>query len=285
MGITLVPRSRFASALETARDIALGSYTLAPSGPVAHALEAAGDRGARVVVRLDGHPTFGHAAASDGFGHAVTRDLASHGVRVETTNPADPPAHLKAAVVDGVAYLDDRNWAARGEETIVRDDDPTDVAAIREAIAGRVATGGSVALEKSSALAAEAAAIAAAPGDAIDIATESFGGCAVSVALAARALAGTHVRLEVDAHVLATDRSGRERTLLVHLAAKGVEVRAVSTNAKMAVCSDRAWLGSANATYTPGPMSDWGLTTTDRAIVDALRATFARVWETGTPVR
>jgi hypothetical protein len=284
MSISLAPRSALEADLGSARDIALCSYTLSPDGPVARALEAAADRGARVVVRLDGHPTFGHAGSVDGFAGRVVRELSAHGVRVETTMPADPPAHLKAAVVDGVAYLDDRNWAARGEETIVRDDDPADVVAIRDAIAGRPAAGGAVKLEKSAALAVEAAAIETAPGDTIDIASESFGGCAVSVALAARAAAGTHVRLEVDAHVLAADRSGRERTLLVHLAAKGIEVRAVATNAKLAVCGDRAWLGSANATYAPGPMSDWGLTTFDPAIVDALGTTFARVWETGTQI-
>lgn len=285
MSTTLVPRFAFEAALESGRDIALGSYTLAPTGPIARALEAAADRGARVIVRLDGHPSFGHAGSGDGFSHTVVRDLTAHGVRVETTGPADPPAHLKAAVVDGVAYLDDRNWAARGEETIVRDDDPADVGAVRTAIAGRPAVGGSVTLEKSAALAVEAAMIKTAPGDTIDMASESFGGCIVSAALAARAAAGTHVRVEVDAYVLAADRSGRERTLLAHLAAKGVEIRAVATNAKMTVCGDRAWLGSANATYAPGPMSDWGLTTTDPAIVDALRTTFALVWETGTQIR
>ena len=285
MALTLSPRSVFQAALAAGRDVAFGSYTLAPGGPVAHALEAAADRGAHVVVRLDGHPTFGHDATGAGFARTTVRDLRAHGVRVETTGPSDPPAHLKAAVVDGVAFLDDRNWAAHGEETIVRDDDPADVAAIRAAIAGRPAAEVSVALEKSAALAAEARAIAMAPGDTIDIATESFGGCAVSVALAARAAAGSHVRLEVDARALAADRSGRERTLLAHLAAKGIEIRAVSTDAKMAVCSDRAWLGSANATYAPGPMSDWGLTTFDPAIVDVLRATFERVWESGTQIR
>ena len=285
MSMTLVPRFAFEAALESGRDITLGSYTLAPTGPIARALEAAGDRGARVIVRLDGHPSFGHAGSGDGFAHTVVRDLTAHGVRVETTGPADPPAHLKAAVVDGVAFLDDRNWAARGEETIVRDDDPTDVEAVRKAIAGQPAVGGSVALEKSAALAVEAAMIRTAPGDTIDMASESFGGCIVSAALAARAAAGTHVRLEVDAQILAADRSGRERMLLAHLAAKGVEIRAVATNAKVTVCGDRAWLGSANATYAPGPMSDWGLTTADPAIVDALRTTFARIWETGTQIR
>ena len=285
MAITLAPRSAFEAALAAASDVALGSYTLAPGGPIARALEAAADRGACVVVRLDGHPTFGHSGSGDGFAQTIVRDLVAHGVRVETTGPSDPPAHLKAAVIDGVAFLDDRNWASRGEETIVRDDEPADVSAIRKAIAGRPAACGSVALEKRAALAAEAATIATAPGDSVDIASESFGGCAVSAALVARAASGTHVRLEVDAQVLASDRSGRERTLLAHLAAKGVEIRAVSTNAKMAVCGNRAWLGSANATYAPGPMSDWGLSTSDPAIVDALRATFAREWKMGTQIR
>ncbi|GAC1561883.1 MAG: hypothetical protein NVS3B17_14850 [Vulcanimicrobiaceae bacterium] len=283
MPLTLASRAIFDAALRTGRDIALCAYTLSASGPVARALEAAADRGARVTVRLDGHPAFGHARP--GLGPAATIDaLTAHGVRVDITRPGDPPAHLKAAVVDGVAYLDDRNWAARGDETIVRDASVADVAAIGRAIAGLPAAADGVALEKSDALAREVAMIAAAPGDRIDVATESFGGSVVSAALAARARAGTHVRLAVDARALVADGTGRERTLLAHLAAAGVAVRAVASDSKVAICGDRAWIGSANATYALGPMSDWGGTTFDRDDVRRLEETFERAWQGGTPV-
>ena len=285
MALALVARSAFEAALADAREVTLCAYTLSSVGPIVRALEAAADRGARVAVRLDGHPTFGHAGSpSDASLGAAVRALADHGVHVTVTGANEPPAHLKAAVVDGVAFLDDRNWAACGDETIVRDDAAADVDSIGNAIAGRPSAFCSVALEKSAALALEAATIAAAQGDSIDVATESFSGCAVSAALAARAQAGTHVRLAVDARVLAADRSGRERTLLDHLVARGVEVRAVASDSKLALCGDRVWIGSANATYAPGPMSDWGATTDDRDIIGRLSSGFDRAWQTGTPI-
>ena len=37
--------------------------------------------------------------------------LQAHGVRVAWTTP-EQPVHMKAAVVDRTAYLDDRNWPA-----------------------------------------------------------------------------------------------------------------------------------------------------------------------------
>ena len=46
------------------------------------------------------------------------------------------PFHLKAAVCDGVAYLDDRNWTKRGPEIVIADDAPDDVALVRDALAG-----------------------------------------------------------------------------------------------------------------------------------------------------
>lgn len=261
------------------------AYALAPGGAVVRALETAADRGARVAVRLERHPTFGHAApVGDARGVAV--ELAAHGVVVTTSAPGDPPGHLKAAIVDGRAFLDDRNWATNGPETIVCDDDVRDIAAIGVAIAGGapLPPGTDLALEKNAALALEAEAIRAASGDRIDVATESFGGCAISAAIAARARAGTSVRLEVNARALEDDRSGRERSLVHHLAEAGVEIRAVANDEKFALLGDRLWVGSANATFTPGTMSDWGAIVCDHAIAAGLAATFARAWTTGCPV-
>lgn len=283
MSLALSSRDAFAQALDGARDVALCAYTLAPGGAVARALERAAARGARVCVRLESRPAFGRdAPAGDTAG--VAADLRAHGVAVSTSAPDDPPAHLKAAVVDGRAFLDDRNWATSGHETIVSDDDPADVAAVRGAIAGQPPVTSGLALEKRAALAREVEAIASAPGDRIDVASESFGPSLVSAALAARARAGTHVRLEVTARALKEDLSGRERAVLGRLAAAGVEVRAVAGDEKFCLAGDRAWLGSANATWSPGAMSDWGVTTREPAIEADLAATFARAWAAGTPL-
>lgn len=291
MSLTLSSRDAFGDVLTRARDVALCAYTLAPTGAVARALEAAADRGAHVAVRLESRPTFGRdAPAGDASG--IARALAAHGVVVTTSAPGGSLEHLKAAVVDGVAYLDDRNWATRGHETILRDDDPADVAAVARAIAdgpNAVPCAGSdastrLALEKRAAFALEVDAIRMAPGDRIDVASESFGGSALSGALAERARAGDHVRLEVAARALATDPTGREHAVLAHLAAAGVEIRAVGSDEKFADLGDRVWVGSANATFTAGVMSDWGATTTNRAIEAELAATFASAWDAGRPV-
>jgi len=283
VSITLSSRDAFAAALATGNDIALCAYTLAPGGTVVRALEVAGDRGARVAVRLAGRPTFGHGRApGDATGLAAM--LRAHHVAVETEATGAPPAHLKAAVIDNEAFLDDRNWATSGHETIVRDDDAGDVAAVRAAIFGQRAPCADIAFEKEAALALEVATIRAAPGDRIDVATESFGGCEMSAALVSRARAGTHVRLEVTARALAADASGREHTVIANLVAAGAEVRAVASNEKFAIAGETAWLGSANATYSPGPMSDWGAVTRDPAIEADLATTFEDAWARGTPV-
>ena len=67
---------------------------------------------------------------------------------------------MKAAVVDGVAWLDDRNWAGSGSETVVRDSDPDDVAAVAAAVAGRPGADRHLATTKAGAQRLESAVIA-----------------------------------------------------------------------------------------------------------------------------
>ncbi len=284
MSIVLSSRADVAAALAGGRDIALCAYALAPGSAVVRALEAAADRGAHVAVRLQAR-AFGGAAGSNAPS-GVARELAGHGVAV-TENPTigAPLEHLKAAVIDGRAYLDDRNWASTGDELVVRDDDPSTVAAIAAATRGDTAAGAEVALDKRTAIRLEADAIRDAPGDTIDVATESFGACAISAALAARARAGAHVRLAVAAAPLRADRSGREAALLARLAAAGVAVRAVASDEKFALLGARAWVGSANATYAPDGMTDWGATSQDAEIVRACAERFVHAWTTGRDVR
>jgi hypothetical protein len=177
---------------------------------------------------------------------------------------------LKAAVCDGVAYLDDRNWGRDG--VVVRDDADGDVRRIRDALAGRDDGGAEgVALGKARALAEEAAFIDRAGDERVVVATEAFGVGPIADALVRRAARGAATVLVVDAREL--DRGGA--TLLRRLRGFGVEVKASVADEKFVLAGDAAWVGSANATSVRGErgdQSDWGLITRDRAIVAALRS-------------
>jgi len=242
MNVLLGQRPDLLNAIAQAKTVALSAYVLPAENAVVRALAVAADRGARVVVTLDGSPYFGKAGNGAPNPNAnCAAVLRAHGATVRLSDAADPAVHLKAAVVDGRAFLDDRNWPASGHETVVETDDPAAVDAITAAIDGHANSQPGLALQKAAALALEAATIRMAGGDRIDVATESFGTSIVSVALCERARAGAAVRLAVNARVLAGDVHGRERAALARLRACGVAIEAVTT-----VCHRRrrrvAWL-------------------------------------------
>ncbi|GAC1549875.1 MAG: hypothetical protein NVS3B16_23870 [Vulcanimicrobiaceae bacterium] len=210
--------------------------------------------------------------------------MRAHGACVRLSEPGEPAVHLKAAVVDGRAFLDDRNWPADGRATVVEIDDVRAVRAIADAIDGHPRADANLALQKSAALALEAATIASAPGDRVDVATESFGSSVVSAALCARARAGAAVRVTVDSHALAGDAHGRERAAIARLTACGVTVRAAATAQKFAVAGDRVWVGSANATAAGGAMLDWGVATGGAGLAGSFERVFEQLWSRGVPV-
>jgi hypothetical protein len=255
MGIALASVAEFTAAVRSARKISLTSYTLHP-GTVLGTLDAAAQRGAAVHVRLDGDPLGGKLA--------------------QLTDRADPVMHMKAAIVDGVAWLDDRNWAGTDNERVVRVDDPRDVA-----------------LTKADALRREADVIEHAGNGELDVESESFGNGSIYRALLQRAHAHLPTRLIVAGRELAEARNAPERGCLRQLAALGVEIRAGDArrhdlNDKLAVAADRAWVGSANATYDGGRLgeqADWGIAARDRGVVDGLRAAFAANWQHALPLR
>jgi hypothetical protein len=273
------------SALGGAHSVTCSAYVLDPRGPVCRALEAAGDRGAAVDVTLeafDGATAPPASAALHRLARETAAALRAHGVHVDLGLPSGDLVHLKAAVIDGVAYLDDRNWSTDGE-TIVADSEPGDVAAVRDAIGGRRATSASIATEKSAALALEAAAVRGGAGDRVDVESESFGAGSISGALRARAVAGAHVRLLVNGKIAFARSSARERAVLHGLAKAGVEIRTTAAREKVCVSGDRGWVGSANATYAGEPTTDWGIAVRDPAMLDTLESTFARSWDGARP--
>jgi hypothetical protein len=198
------------------------------------------------------------------------------------TDAAAPAQHLKAAVVDRRAFLDDRNWTQADD--LVATSDAADVACVAAAIGGCSNSTADLAITKAEAIAREAQTIAAGSGDRVDCASESFGASVVSVALARRAAAGAHVRLVVSDRAL-RHASANERHALAKLATAGVEIRAGASTDKLCIAGTHAWLGSANPTFSPPPpMLDWGVSTSDPSLVSRAAATFARDWASARPL-
>ena len=134
----------------SARDVAFGAYFL-PHGAMRDAL--AGGCAPRRARRGD--------AASGSVPESVREALQRRSRARAARRRCDRHAACRAIacrftskrrVCDGVAYLDDRNWTQRGPETVVGDDDPADVALVRDALAGRGGTGATLATRKDEAL-------------------------------------------------------------------------------------------------------------------------------------
>jgi hypothetical protein len=281
----------FVSTLEHARSIALTAYTLR-DGRVLKALEAAAQGGADVRVRLERDPLDDAAGTLHTANAASIAALRAAGAKAETTGPGEPVLHLKAAAVDGVAWLDDRNWASGGAERILRDDDPDDVAAVSSAITGKPGADAHLATTKSGAQWLEADVIRAAGIGPLIVESESFGTGTIYNTLLHRAQAHEPTRLIVAGRELTEASNKSERSRLAHLATLGVEIRVGDPkhgdlDEKMAVSGDDCWVGSANATYargTFGEQRDWGIASREPGIVDGLRSAFERNWLAARPL-
>jgi hypothetical protein len=201
---------------------------------------------------------------------------------VTLAGAAAEPVHMKAVLVDGVAYLDDRNFPSSGHDTIVATSDATDVAVVRAALAGKPGSDRHLTTQKAEALQLEATAIRDGSGDRVDVESEGFGFSPVSKALRERALGGAQVRLLIAAEEL-RHAGSQERRAIAQLVDAGVSVRVGTTNEKLCVAGDRGWVGSANATF-PEPMLDWGMDVRSASVLDALGTAFARNWDEGRPV-
>ena len=237
-------------------------------------LIAAARRGARVAVTLQADPyrnPFGARCNA-----AAARALRSAGATVTLLPSARVPFHLKAAVCDGVAYLDDRNWTKRGPETVVADDGAADVALVRDALAGRGGADATLATRKDEALRREADLVDAAGDAAVIVETEHIATSPLTRALQRHAATGA-------ATTLVLGRAGRhsasEACALAALASAGVRMRYGGTNEKLALAGSAAWIGSGNATGASGRGAgqvEWGLVTREPALVASVRAALAR---------
>lgn len=274
MSISISSSADVLARIGTARDVHFGAYIL-PAGPMRDALEAAARRGAHVAVTLQRDPFRDPRGALARLNAASAAALRGAGARVALLPSARVAFHLKAALCDGVAYLDDRNWPARGGDTVVADDDPRDVALVRATLAGRAGTDDALATRKDAALAREAALIDGARGAPVVLATESFGAGPISVALRRHAASGAPTTLVVDQRRL----SPPQRALVEHLRSQGVRVRTSDADEKLLLAGGAVWLGSANASCAygeRGAQTEWGIVSRDPALVARVRETVAR---------
>lgn len=243
------------ASIESAKQVLVEAYTL--HGPVLRALEDAARRGARVDVELERAPfddTKRHLAVENA---RIAAELRRAGANARL----EDPIHAKTISVDGTLFLDEKNW--HEDDIVLRDDDAA-----------------SIPVTKRDALDREARLLYPARGcDGVIVESESFGtGNVTYLALKALGLAGAAPRLLVSERDLRG--SSRERAALEQLVRDGVRVRTCKDSAKLAVAGNRAWLGSANATYAEGKwaMPDWGLCTDDAAIARTVRQRLEREW-------
>lgn len=284
MAVSLSSVPRVLAHVAAARDVAFGAYFLTPRGAAAGALLDAARRGAHVALTLQSDPYRNPYGARGNA--AVADELRAAGAEVRLLPSGEAPFHLKAAVCDGVAYLDDRNWTKRGPEIVLADDDPRDVARVRDALAGRAggapppaqddanATG--LATRKDEALRRELALVERAGAQPVVVETERVATSPLTRALQRRALAGEPTTLIVGRE---RHHSRTEAHALAELRRDGVDVRSGGANEKLALAGDTAWIGSVNATGVSGRNAgqlEWGTLTRDPAIVGAVRASLER---------
>lgn len=273
-------------ALKTAHDVTFSAYFLW-GGRVKTALEDAAKRGAVVHVRLEGFE--GKQGALEIDNRNVVQELKTYRIDarlVHQTKASRPALHMKAAVCDGVAFLDDCNWRT-SDDTVIRDDSPVDVLAIKHAALHepreRKAT---ISLDKAGALSVERNLLGrAARGDRVDVETETISYHSdIYSSLKRLVTKGVHCRLLANYRL----SDEKERRALELLAAAGVRVRTTRFTEKLAVeNAAKAWIGSANATSTHynGDCIDWGLKTDDAQLVWTVQARFNAHWRLARPFR
>ncbi|HEV2739478.1 MAG TPA: hypothetical protein VGU66_12925 [Candidatus Elarobacter sp.] len=260
--------------IASAHDVAFGSYFLT-RGPMRDALAGAARHGAHVAVSLQADPYRGSGKRAPDNA-ASARVLRDAGAEVSLFARDQVPFHLKAAVCDGVAYLDDRNWTQRGPEIVVADDDPRDVALVRDALAGHGGGDATLATRKDEVLRRELALIESAPHAPVIVETERVGSSPLTAALRRHARGGVPTTLVLGR---ARDRSPSELATIARLARDGVVIREGGANEKLALVGDTAWIGSGNATAAFGRGAgqlEWGLVTKNAGLVGAVRSALER---------
>ena len=277
MSVEFSSYQTFLDALAQAQTVNLTAYTLG-HGKTEQALIAAAAHGARIRVRLAG-TVFDdpHGGLALHNAHECA-NLRAHGI---DAGPTDAPAtHMKAAIIDGQAYFDDRNWCNQSD-LIIRSDTESDLAATAAILAGQAgaSTSDGLALTKGDAIHAEAGLLAD-PQASIFLETESLGPSVITTLLKA---AAPHTQVRVLLTRAIDHASVRIEHEIAALQACGVQICTTETNDKFCIVGEQAWVGSANATGGDPAMSDWGIVLHGSADVMRLRERFAATWARALP--
>lgn len=266
--ITTVPLSMVLRAVSFAHTITVSAFTISPRGPMMGALVSAAASGAHITIILD----------RDAFGGALrmneeTTDRAQRsGIRVLQSGDA---LHIKIALVDGAAFVSDRNWTRDG--LIFADPLPADRDLLTAALQGRTGQNGHLWTRKADALRAEAALLAMRAGRMVFVSTESFNAYTpVYRELLTRAGEGDQVYLLVTQTEYNED--SRDRAAVATLSRDGVHVHISTSDDKFAVDGTHVWAGSANLTSGLPNQIDFGLTLSDGTIATQLRNVFQAEW-------
>jgi PLD-like domain len=284
--VSLSSTASMIRAIDTAGNVTFSAYVMRRQSAVEKALMRAAARGARVSVRLNGyfnaHNGTPHMYADNVEAVAALKDAGVDARLVHSADNDGPALHIKAAVCDRIAYLDDCNWIG-SDETVVCVDGKADVKAIRKAASYVQPKAHVVQLSKAPAIKSEAALLRSSPGGA-DVIAEELGKSPVLNALKKLARAHGKVRLLISPG----GAKGTYRDAVQQLIGAGAQVRVSGRTEKFAVSRDgRAWLGSANPTSikVDGNQFEWGLRTQDSKIVRALESRFNSVWRDAYPLK
>jgi hypothetical protein len=279
--VSVVAFTSVTSAITSAHEVCLSAYVF--TSAMYAALDSAAKNGAKVTVVLpeEEQSTDSTDAAQ------LTKDGAT--IVWDPGSPTDHPLHAKLAIVDGVAYLDGRNWDTT--DVTITDGVAADFAAIENAVNLNPTSSTNLDTLKSVAIAREDSFInAGKPGAGVTVQfmSESFGSDTnTNTALENAAKAGATVQVIV----LSSDESGNstEEAALNALKADGVQIRLnpATGSEKMTLISNQstAWFGSANATdstETTDNYIDWGMTVTNSSVISTLQSYFTSTWSSST---
>jgi hypothetical protein len=279
---SVVAESAFENVITKGKNTRFSTYLLDPTSTLEQALVNAAKGGATVEVSLPSDSyvqSLGDVYQED-MESATNIEAAGGTVMWDagTQSPNNEPLHAKLAIVDGVAYLDGRNWDSG--DVIVSETSSADLTAIGDAIALAPTDSPYLDTVKQDALALETTFIDDAPGTTIDFMTESFGAGNVANALIARAKAGA----TVHAIVLNSDTSKTEDTTLTQMQQAGidVELNPASGSEKLTIIGNAAWFGSSNATTGSPYQIDWGAVFSSPTVLSTLQSNFNSVLATCT---
>jgi len=271
LGLRLERGSALLSAISTARrHVRISAYSLWPQQLATRELVVDARRGVRVSVTLSGS-AFGAARRANA---TVLRELKAAGVHARISRFQ---THLKAAIIDGVVYLSDVNFAEHG--LVVQDGVPADRALIVEAMNGTAGADNHLWTQKAAAIAAEDRVARVRATHDLDVESESFSeNTGLYGTLGQRAKAGDRVRLLVAAREAA---GAREQVALRRLELDGVAVRLGDRDEKLAVDGPDCFFGSANASAGVPDQIEWGIAVRSTALAGAVQARFNREWRQG----